>query len=218
MKKIFASGLLLLGVYTYAAPVQIAQPGVYITADLGGGILFTPDSNLTVSGGSFKRSYFTWSGGLGYNWALDSFTIAGLEADYFDNGQSYYTSGVNGNAEITSSAIAALLTFTTIWENGINVFVKAGPAYVMQKNTFANNTNIQGAVISGSQTKNTFQCIGVLGLGYYIAHNLNLFTDFTYVYGHSPGSWNSVIKNGAIDYPSLNAASAQIKVGLSYQF
>jgi hypothetical protein len=228
MKKLLAASVLsVLGCATllHADPVQSATSGVFVTGDAGYGILFTPDANLNPStGGSFTRSHFVGSAGLGYNWALDTFNLVGLEADYFNNGQSTYNSGGGANSgtlTVTSSSVAILLSFTTIWNNGIDFFFKIGPTYVQQVDSFSGPAVVNGYVRWGNGVNQNFEGMGVIGLGYYIAHNLNLFTDVTYTYGRSKSNWSNVSQGGDIgsmDFGDEGAAAAQIKVGLSYQF
>lgn len=220
MKKLLMScGLIMLGaVHLYAAPKQIAKNGIFVTADGGYGLLFTPDNNIN-SGGNFDRNSFVWSAGVGYHWAMDSFNLVGIEADYFSNGQSTYNSGPgnSGSLKISSQAEALMFSYTTIWENGIDLFLKAGPVYLQQKNDVSGAPRVNGVVLTGSDNKTGFQGMVVLGVGYYIAKNLNLFVDGTYLFGHTDTNWNSISPGNTPSNISL-AASAQIKAGLSYQF
>lgn len=220
MKKLLMScGLIFLcASYASAMPKQVASSGFFVTGDAGYGYLFTPGSDIS-SGGSYQRGNLAWSAGVGYNWALDSFNLAGLEVDYLDNGKSTYNSGSVGGGplKITSQSAAILLSYTTIWENGINLFFKAGPVYVRQKNDFSSPTYVNGVLMSGSDTKTGFSGMGELGVGYYLAHNLNLFVDATYLFGHTNSNWNNIAPGNTPSNISL-AASAQVKLGLSYQF
>jgi hypothetical protein len=220
MKKILLSAALMLAcaLPALAMPAKVAKSGIFVTGDLGYGILFNPKDNMNgAPGNTVDRNSFVWSAGLGYAWALDSFNMVGIEADYFSNGQSKYNGGTgSGTLIATSTAEAILLSYTTIWENGINLFFKAGPDYLQQKNNFSGPTNINGVIFSGSGTHTGITGMGVIGLGYYVTKNLNLFADVTGVYGNYSNSWSVA----AGDTPkNIGAgASAQIKAGLTYQF
>lgn len=208
------------------APAQIAFSGFYATGDFGYGRLFTTNSNLNPStGGSYNRDHYGWSGGVGYNFALDTFNMLGIEADYLDLGQSVYTSGAaaapaNGSLTINSQAAALLATYTTIWNNGINLFLKLGAAYVWQNNDYSGSVLVAGGTRYGSITYQHFEPMGVLGVGYYIMKNLNLFVDTTVVGGDTPQGWTDHTGNITTFESSgkSTALAAQLKVGLSYQF
>lgn len=220
MKKLLLGGALAVLTVTqiYAAPAKVAKSGVFVNGDFGYGLLFTPNTSLnSASGNTIDRDHFAWSAGLGYAWALDSFNMAGIEADYFYNGKANYNGGVgSGTLTANSTAEAILFSYTTIWENGVNLFFKAGPAYLQQKNDFSARTNVNGVIFSGSGTYNTITGMGVIGLGYYVAPNLNFYVDVTGVYGKYSNSWNVVQGNTPQNIGAM--ASGQVKLGLNYQF
>jgi hypothetical protein len=220
MKKILMVGALVLFScsHAYAKARYIATSGLYLTGDVGYGILFAPGGNI-VNGQGVDLNSVGWSGGIGYNWALDSFNFIGVETDYFDNGGATYKSST-GNLQIHSATVAALLSYTSIWENGVDVFLKGGVGYLQQTN------NVQNGYVqidrynnlTGSGTNGTVTGVGVIGVGYYLAKGLNLFVDTTYVYGSDDRYWNhDMISGNSLD--KIEAASSlQFKLGLSYQF
>lgn len=221
VNSVYASG----GVV--GAPVQMASSGFFVTGDVGYGRLFSTNSDLNpvVPGGSYDRDSVGWSGGLGYNFAIDSFNMLGIEADYLRDGKSSYTSGGttnNGTLNITSNSAAILFSFTTIWSNGVDFFFKVGPAYVWQNNDYSASTLVNGFTRTGSITYHQLEPMGVIGVGYYIMQNLNLFADATVIGGITPQDWNDIQQSGDVStLDSSNhatALAAQFKVGLSYQF
>ncbi len=219
MKKILIVGALALFSCSHAdaKAKYIATSGIFITGDFGYGVLFTPQHNINNYQG-FNQENIGWSGGIGYNWALDSFDTIGIEADYFDNGSALYKS-TTGNLKINSSTVAALLSYTTIWENGIDLFFKGGVGYLQQNNDVESGVaHIDPYHVRGSGTNSGVTGVGVIGFGYYIAKGLNVFVDTTYVYGGNDKYWNNdVITSDNPD--SIKAASSlQFKLGMSYQF
>lgn len=220
MKKILiAAALALLSCsHAYAKAKYIATSGVFVTGDLGYGVLFTPQRGIDNSQG-FNQGGIGWSGGIGYNWALDSFDTIGIEADYFDNGSALYKS-TTGNLKVNSATAAALLSYTTIWENGVDLFFKAGVGYLQQNNDVQDGgvANIDSYSVTGSGTNGSVTGVGVIGFGYFVAKGLNLFFDTTYVYGGNDKYWNSGVISGNRPKDIKAASSLQFKLGMSYQF
>lgn len=185
----------------------------YLTADAGYGQLTTPNSSPTPTGSSPNLNSLVFSAGVGYAYALDSFSTIGLEADYSDNGKAEY----GGNFQISSKSVALLGTFSTMWTNGISVFIKGGVADVYQSKDYSGTVIVNGFARSGSGTHQAFEPEGVVGVGYQISPDLNIFTDFTYVGGHSGSNWNDVVSSGNDNSDNQVASSLQLKVGVLYQ-
>lgn len=223
MKMQIAGLLLLSGLIattaTSADPNQVyKKSGFYITADGGYGRLFTPDSTQSTGGNSsFDQKGFVGSAGVGYNWGLDSYSTLGLEVDYLDNGESNYTNNNGSSLEMSSHAYALLGAFDTMWSNGINFFAKLGPAYVVQNNDYTGTAIVNTYSGSGSTKVDGITIMGVIGLGYFITPQLNVFIDALALNGEHQGDWSFVTQSGPLTQ-SGTAASAQIKAGLSYQF
>ncbi len=220
LKYSFAGLVLLSTAFAYANTAYQAQSGFYLTADGGYGTLTTPDATLNTSTGSYDRTGLVWSAGAGYAWAMDSYTLLGLEADYLDNGQSAYTgngSG-NGNLNISSNAFAIAGMFNSAWSNGFNVFAKAGVADVQQVGRFTQATTVNGYTRWGNSFGTSFQFLGVLGAGYYLTNSINLFLDYTYLSGNGRTNWDFIDASGAGKSNSDTAAASQFKLGLSYAF
>ncbi len=225
MKKIISTLILTsLPMAALHADPYYVQSGYYLTADAGYGYLFTPNNaqNAPTSNGTYNHGSAAGSLGGGYRWALDSFTTLGLEADYLYNGKATYNNDAtsfngsgsyDGTATITSQGAAIMAVFTSQWENGINIFGKAGLAYLMQDQSYSSPTVVAGTLVSGSDTNHAYDFIGVLGLGYMVTQNIDLFIDGTYTAGTSGGSWTSTsnTQNSIVE-------SAQLKGGLSYYF
>ena len=219
MKKILMIGALALFScsHVYAKARYIATSGAFVTGDLGYGILFTPKDSVS-HGQSPSRENIAWSGGFGYNWALDSFNVVGVEADYFDGGNASYPSS-DGNLKINSETAAALLSFTSIWENGIDVFLKGGVGYLQQTNDVQNGfVRMDDHTLTGSGTSNMITGVGVVGVGYYLAKGFNIFVDSTYIYGGDDKYWNKFVITGNSPKDIKPASSLQFKLGMSYQF
>jgi outer membrane immunogenic protein len=224
MKKLLGTlALSIAPIVAVHADTYYVQSGTYITADGGYGYLFTPnsDQNAPTTGGSYNHGGAAGSIGLGYRWAMDSFTSLGLEADYLYNGKATYdndaatvgSTSYDGTATFTSQGGALMAVFSTIWENNINLFGKAGVVYVSQKQSYSDPTVVAGTVVSGSDTAHGVEFIGVLGLGYMLTQSVNLFIDGTYTSGGSGGSWTSTSNT---DFNIVQ--TAQLKAGLSYYF
>ncbi|MCX7123213.1 MAG: hypothetical protein NTV32_06050 [Gammaproteobacteria bacterium] len=225
MKK-FLSILALI-----TAPILVAhanpsyvQNGFYVTGALGYGYLFTPNNNQNAptTQGSYSHGGLAGNIGGGYRWAMDSFTSLGLETDYLYNGKatyhnnstSYGNASYNGTSTVSAQGLGLLAVFFTQWENGINIFGKAGMAYIVQDQNYSSPAVVSGALVSGSQSEHGFQFIGVAGMGYLITSNINLFMEGTYISGHSGGSWTTTdnkVNNNIVQ-------NAQLSAGLSYYF
>lgn len=212
------SGLILTSTLS-ADPNQVyKKTGPYITADGGYGRLFTPDSiQATGTNSSFDQKGFVWSAGVGYNWGLDTYSTLGLEVDYLDNGEGNYTNSNGSSLEMSSHAYALLGAFDTMWTNGINFFAKMGPAYVVQNNDYTGTASVNGYSGSGDTHVDSTEILGIIGLGYFITPQVNLFVDLTALNGEHQGDWSFVTQSGKLTQ-SGTAASAQIKAGLSCQF
>ena len=224
MKKILTI-LALAGapiVAAHANPHYVTS-GFYLTGDLGYGYLFTPnsDQNSPTTGGSYNHGSVAGGLGGGYRWAMDSFSSLGVEADYLYNGKATYNNdpaslggkSYDGTATFTSQGAAILAVFATQWENGINIFAKAGVSYILQDQSYSSQALVAGTPASGSDTNHGIEFIGSLGTGYLITQNINLFIEGTYIGGKTGGSWTSTssTQNDIV-------ANAQLTGGLSYYF
>lgn len=181
------STLLMVGagfLMTPAFAANVSQNSVYISGDAGFGLLATPDGYLAdpdgieVTKASYSRGGFAGGVNIGYLHALNQNVLLGAEFGYDYNGQSKYSEteyGVKSDLKITSQDLHLLATGTYLFNNGFNVFAKAGAARVSQKA----EGSINGS--SGNDTVNGYKPMAAGGVGY--QYKLaNFFVQYSHIF------------------------------------
>lgn len=223
MKKLLLPALIIGMFLTVAsAYADFSLPtGPYVAAEGGYAYLLTPSAAMN-SGGNYTRGDFGWGVNAGYNWGLDTFSTAGIEAGYNDNGQSKYNasgaSGDTGTLTFDSKSWDILATFMTFWNNGVFFVAKGGVAYVQQSQDLTAPVIINGISFtsSGNDNSNNFQPMVVLGGGYQLSPNFSLYSVLSWINGESHSDFSSI--NADSPYHVNNAAIVTLKVGLTYNF
>ena len=108
---------------------------IYVSGDMGYGVLSTPDENLPCGvncDASHSNGSFAAGLNVAYNRAILQNILLGAEFGYESNGQAKYTVG-SVSEKITSKDFHLLATGTYLFSNGFDVFAKAGAARVKQK-------------------------------------------------------------------------------------
>jgi outer membrane immunogenic protein len=202
--------LLSLALLAPAASFALSTPGAYVQGAIGGTAIFTQNDYSFSS----DVTPTTLSGQLaaGYLWGCDSLNY-GLELGYL-----YYPSAkinldvvdANGNnvnvgyLKIDGTNLDLLGVLKYNFDNGFNVFAKAGAAYVDQK--IKVKIPVAG-IINASVTDHKVAPEVALGVGYQFDQNWGInFTVNTVFAGHIGDDNKAVSKNGSA------------LVGVSYRF
>lgn len=179
MKKIAIATAAALALAGSSAFAVTAQSGFFLTAGAGLGILASPFKNFSGYNYEARRGGFAWQGGIGYEQALNQNFSVGLEVNYIQPGTAslhVYNNSDTYKADIKQHGWQALANATYLWNNGFNVFVKAGAARLKQ--TYS-NVNMDASLNSTTQTKFT----AGLGLGYEFSNNLDLSLSWMHTFG-----------------------------------
>jgi hypothetical protein len=201
-----------------------AQDGYILNVNGGYSWLLAPraptnyGTNSTV--GTYKVNGGTMGASLGYQWAIDTFSTIGIEAGYSNDGKANYTgsgqANDTGSLALSDSSIDMLATFNTMWNNGMNVFIKGGLAMQTQKATLTGPLTINSVVrTTESSTERAWSPVIDFGLGYMITNNLDVYTSINTVLGTSKNNW--AFSNSGNDYNNP-FGSYSFRVGLSYIF
>ena len=232
------AGLLATSAFadTTILPVSTPKNSVYISGDVGYGALSTPDQNLAEPDGTYIQSASHSTGGfaggvnIGLNHALSSNILVGGEFGWASNGQSKYTetstandtpaSNQTGTLKITSTDLQLLATSTFLFNNGLNVFGKAGAARVQQKGTVSSYPAWEAET-----TITRYQPMLAAGVGYQF-RMVNLFVQYGHIFGKDAKNVNDLF-NGNVDEDgnvtgdgSFNGTVAvdTIKAGVAFNF
>jgi opacity protein-like surface antigen len=198
-------------------PAKVSTNSVYISGDAGLGVLYTPDLNMNIEfpleGYSYKNGSFAGGVNLGFNHAFNPNVLAGAEFGWNYNGQSKYEFDFAHNYSTTNTIssydLHLLATATYLFNNGFNVFGKAGVARVYQ--TGKGTTNIPDTeALDISET--SYQPMLAAGLGYQIKM-VNIFVQYSHIFGKDPNDVNDLFDNNG-DFNGTVAADT-IKAGLA---
>jgi hypothetical protein len=223
MKKVVISSIgLALALAASSCYADFVLPtGPYASLEGGYGFLNMPKQSMNTNGGDYSITNFLWGANVGYSWGLDSYSTIGLEAGYNDNGQAKYDGsgapGDTGSMTLTNTNWDILATFMTYWPNGWNMFVKVGPAYTTQKKDMDGTVIINGySFTNQNNTDNEFDAMFVLGVGYLVSSNVNLYAEASYVNGVNHNSFEYVEANSNVGDEAASVYAA--KVGISVTF
>lgn len=166
---------------------------MYISGEVGYGSLDTPSDNL-AQGVSYSSGSVAASFNIGFTHLVYKNTnnlLLGIELGYDYNGQSQYTvsSGDDSSSmEIVSSDFHLLGTATYLFQNGINFFAKAGPAFVKQDLDFSS-----GDDSDQTNDNSKSQCDPMLAVGGgYQYKNLNFYFQYNHIFGKDAQDWNDL--------------------------
>ena len=244
-----------------AATTGGAYPaGFVIGGDVGYGYLsFAEVASIippSPASGAFSlnNGAFIWGVHGGYDISILDRLLMGFEVGYKDLGQSslafsisypknYFDTNdpVNQNSSITldQQAIDILVTTRVYVLNGLNIFGKAGPAYVRSKSNDQSVVNYPAG--TGANINEVSQSINVspviwrlrpelaIGVGYSFKNNLDVHLMYTYINGADfneaagPLSQLTSTVNSNVSTIRTNtfsgvAAYNAVSVGLSYYF
>jgi opacity protein-like surface antigen len=198
-----------------------ADHGAYGSIEGGYGWVIGPDAKMNGSTGTAKVGAPVWGGNLGYYFPLDAKAAWLLEAGYSDNGYQKYTGGggVNdtGTLKLDSTNYDVLIGFNTVFDNGFNIAVKGGAAYVKQTANLNGPVNLNGTTMTAFNDKgNCLNPMIVLDTGYKLTSALNSYLSFSYISGQFNTSWSDYQPTAQ----SINKSRAvfAVKAGLSYAF
>jgi opacity protein-like surface antigen len=224
------AGLLATSAFadTTILPVtSTSKNSVYISGDAGFGALSTPDQNLAEPDGTYVQSASHSNGGfaggvnVGLNHALSSNILVGGEFGWASNGRAKYTETSTSNdtpasdetvtLKITSTDLQLLATSTFLFNNGLNVFGKAGAARVQQKGTVSSYP-----VWDAETTETQYQPMLAAGVGYQF-RMVNVFVQYGHIFGKDPKNINDLFNSNDGSFNGTVAVDT-IKAGVAVNF
>ncbi len=179
--------------------------------------VWSPDYPWLVSSTSFKQSGFSRGVDAGYKYALTKNFLLGVEGGYSFNGAATYTEDSlmeKTTYKITSSDWHLLLTGTYQFNNGFNIFGKAGLARVNQSLNMnnPNNPNIFPMTQSSSIDSIRLQPMIAIGTGYKIK-SFEIFFQYSHIFGSGVGEFSEMFNPS--NFQKATAADSY-KIGISY--
>jgi len=245
LASIGLAALTTVTAYAGTMGAQATYPmGFSVGGDIGYGYLSTQETYLKalneVGSPDILTQHkgigrFIWGAHAGYDTPVLERLLLGVEVGYKDMGRSSYSSynyspaSVNKDllsttVRVEQQAVDFLLSSRLYVLNGLNLFGKAGAAYV-RSNTSSNYSETFTTVgpfttfISEDPTTWRIRPEFDLGVGYSFTHNLDLHVMYTYING-TDGDTNGLSRfysfgqNSTVGTFGYNALSA----GLSYYF
>ena len=218
------AGLLATSAFADTTILPVASTpsnSVYISGDAGYGVLSTPDQNpgsdnLGVASSSHSNGGFAGGVNIGLNHALSSNLLVGGEFGWASNGRAKYTetftNGDENTLKITSTDLQLLATTTYLFNNGLNLFAKAGGARVQQQGTVSGSDFDNW---NGVTTETRYQPMLAAGAGYQF-RMVNLFVQYGHIFGKNAKEFNDLFN----DDGSFNGTVAvdTIKAGVAVNF
>jgi hypothetical protein len=181
---------------------------------------------------------FAWGAHIGYDFVTKPNMLVGFELGYKDLGKSmvkmaYKSYNVDsdsyyyqGSRKYTQNAVDALLTTNYFIYKGLNIFGKAGAAYVrsdidQHATSDFDSSSPNGIPLSALEGDNSIWRIEPeisLGVGYLFDHNLDLHAAYTYVGGANDQSIEDR-SSSASNLPKARVYSTNmLMIGISYTF
>jgi hypothetical protein len=209
---------------TDTAAVQAAPAGIYVGLNSGWAVIQTPETFPFLFTGR-GRGDVGFGANVGYDWALSQHVSVGVEGGYQNFGSSDYSLSFDplviysfGELNVASSGWDALLTAGYYWNNGFEVFAKAG-AIVMTQKVTSSGGFADTFVSNGSNTKT--RPMGVLGAGYNFKLSNGSVLEVTASFLHVTGKSYSSFTEGNAYSSASNlpiAAVNESMMGVSYHF
>lgn len=194
---------------------------VYISGDIGFGALSTPDQNIAdpdsyaVQSASHSNAGFAGGVNVGVNHALSSNILVGGEFGWASNGRAKYTEtfykGDDYTLKITSTDLQLLATSTYLFNNGLNLFGKAGAARVQQKGTTSGS-----GTWDETTTETQYEPMLAAGVGYQF-RMVNLFVQYGHIFGKDAKNFNDLFNSDDGGFNGTVAVDT-IKAGVAVNF
>lgn len=212
-----SASLLMTSAFAATTFVTTSKNSLYVSGEAGYGVLSTPDENLITADGvvitdvSHSNDGFAGGANVGFNRALTNNILVGAEFGYDYNGQAKYTEDSNLQSftmKVNSWDLHLLATGTYLFNNGLNVFAKAGGARVEQ------NTHFSGSAADGLNdiTDTQYQPMVAAGVGYRIKM-VNIYAQYSRTFGKDASDFNDLFNSDG----TLNVVSVDtVKLGVSY--
>lgn len=205
---------------------------VYIGGDLGYAVLATPDKNIAdpslklgITGASHSTGNFAGGANVGVKHAFTPNVLAGAEFGWDYNGFSKYTEtfGEAGTAtaEVHSWDLNLLGTGTYLFNNGFNLFGKAGAASVRQTLT------AKAPGYENNDVTHTTKVLPMVALGAgYQYKLLNFYVQYSHIFGKDANNFDDLVNVNNVDEKAQTATVSfkdvasvdAIKAGVSVNF
>lgn len=188
--------------------------GFVIGGDIGYGYLSTQEGylvppkiyvNETILN-TKSIGHFVWGAHAGYDAPILERFLAGVEVGYKDLGKSHYSTYfhdavsrgfyepniVQNSIQVSQQAIDFLITSRLYLSKGLNVFGKAGAAYVRSKSTDQYSLTFDTTPVDPRDVAGQYSERSVIwrirpeldvGVGYSFSKNLDLHVMYTYING-----------------------------------
>ncbi len=223
--SIIATSALAGGVDTVLIKT-VPQNVVYVGGDLGYAVVATPDKNLVdlptpgLSDASHTTGSFAAGANVGVKHAFNPNVLAGAEFGWNYNGYSEYTltstADDTDTFKIYSSDLNLLGTGTYVFNNGFNLFGKAGLASVRQTLVIKDSEGYENDDVTHT-TK--ILPMAALGAGYQVKL-LNFYLQYSHIFGKDMGNISDIAtvdKAGDVHFKDVASVDA-IKAGVSVNF
>ena len=204
-----------------------SKNSVYVSGEAGYGALSVPNKNIEVADGFFIKSAshsndgFAGGANVGLNHALNHNVLVGAEFGYDYNTPAKYTENASTPAtqgqdvqndsltmKVSSWNLHLLATGTYLFNNGINVFAKAGGARVEQKTSCSESSGDAISNINDTQ----YQPMLAAGLGYRIKM-VDIYAQYSHTFGKNANDFDDLFNsNGTVNVVSVDT----IKAGIAY--
>lgn len=198
MKKVVIPAILMLSsISSHAASFE--QNPFY--AELNGGFAqLNTDKNINPA--NHRIGDFAYGARLGYEFPISEQTYFGIEAGYQNLGNSRF--GVSPNELKIKQQVGDILAKAGLrFDSGVNVFAKAGAAYVSQKNSVP-----FGAL---SNTLNQWKPEVGAGIGYAINDNVEINGSVNHIFA------DKINANSTLPLSQL-ASSTSLMAGIKFNF
>ena len=204
-----------LGVAQVSGAKSISYLGKLPASDMNG-VRSLDTKKVTHTQDMNADFHLAWGLFAGYQYAIMHNIAIGAQLGYNDNGFSK-TKDVNLigqtlNGKIDSSDIDLLATAGYYFNNGVNLFAKAGVARVKEIESFndtTNNTSFQGSPHVGYAPET------VIGVGYMPVKNVNITLAWDHIYGKDKATNFDTATNKVLSASGVASVNA-VKAGVTY--
>lgn len=207
----------------------VPQNFVYVGGNLGYAVVATPDKNLVdlpspgISDASHTTGSFAAGANVGVKHAFNPHVLAGAELGWDYNGYSKYTltytpyfGGGKETIEVHSSDLNLLATGTYVFNNGFNLFGKAGLASVRQTLVDKDASGYENDDVTHT-TK--ILPMAAFGAGYQVKL-LNFYLQYSHIFGKDMGNVSDIAtvdEDNAVHFKDVASVNA-IKAGVAVNF
>jgi hypothetical protein len=198
----FMSNSALANSNSVSKPI-VPKNSLYIDGNVGYGSLFTPEKTFCdafsdrgygcpLSSASYKIGGIVAGADVNYRFAINPRFLVGGEFGYNYNGTSTYKGGywdpvfqddANFTYHVKSEDLHLMATGTTLFGNGISLFVKGGAARVHQTLVFSDIEGDFPAVLpTTKQSLNAIKPMAAVGIGF--ERNIfNVYLQYSHIFG-----------------------------------